>query len=300
MPTTSCQRASTSPRSSAPLCTASSTSSSAARVGAVDRVARARRPSAACSASARSTDADAAREAVERAGQRAADERRRAPCGVGGEPVQPRRARARARRPGAARPRARVSGTTSSSRRLRPRSRHHRAQVHRRPRRRSRAARGRGRATARCRARARPGAAPTARRRRSGPRVVTNSHASAAASSWRDSARLASTTESMSGESSSARPGAHGRRRRELEPARTGRAPRWCGSSRAGRGRPRTTGRSSGWQTRTGARVVGRRTPAGLTAAPTRLLTSVDLPAPVEPPTTISSGASMLRRRGSR
>ena len=34
--------------------------------------------------------------------------------------------------------------------------------------------------------------------------------------------------------------------------------------------------------------------PAGLTDAPTRLLTSVDLPAPVEPPTTMRSGASML------
>ena len=57
---------------------------------------------------------------------------------------------------------------------------------------------------------------------------------------------------------------------------------------------------SAGWQTSTGARVVGRSTPAALTGARTRLLTSVDLPAPVEPPTTMSSGASMLRRRGSR
>ena len=49
-----------------------------------------------------------------------------------------------------------------------------------------------------------------------------------------------------------------------------------------------------------GARVVGRSTPDGLTSSPTRLLTSVDLPAPVEPPTTISSGASSCRSRGSR
>ena len=58
--------------------------------------------------------------------------------------------------------------------------------------------------------------------------------------------------------------------------------------------------RSSGWQTRTGARVVGRSTPAGLTSEPTRLFTSVDFPAPVEPPTTMSTGASIWRRRGRR
>ena len=50
----------------------------------------------------------------------------------------------------------------------------------------------------------------------------------------------------------------------------------------------------------TGARVVGRRTPGVVTVAPTTLLTRVDLPAPVEPPTTVSSGASRSRSRGSR
>src|SRR5258706_16338908 len=55
---------------------------------------------------------------------------------------------------------------------------------------------------------------------------------------------------------------------------------------------------SAGWQTSTGARVVGRSTPAGLTGARTRLLISVDFPAPVEPPTTASSGASRRPRRG--
>ena len=50
----------------------------------------------------------------------------------------------------------------------------------------------------------------------------------------------------------------------------------------------------------TGPRVVGRSTPAGLTSLPTSELISVDLPAPVEPPTTASSGASMLRNRGIR
>jgi hypothetical protein len=59
-------------------------------------------------------------------------------------------------------------------------------------------------------------------------------------------------------------------------------------------------GMSSGWQTSTGARVVGRSTPAGLTGARTMLLTRVDLPAPVEPPTTTSSGASRRRSRGRR
>ena len=69
-----------------------------------------------------------------------------------------------------------------------------------------------------------------------------------------------------------------------------------CGSSCASVNQPA----SSGWQTSTGARVVGRSTPLGLTGARTRLLTSVDLPAPVEPPTTTSSGASSRARRGSR
>jgi hypothetical protein len=52
--------------------------------------------------------------------------------------------------------------------------------------------------------------------------------------------------------------------------------------------------------TSTAERVVGRSTPVALTGARTRLLTSVDLPAPVEPPTTTSSGASSRARRGRR
>jgi hypothetical protein len=123
--------------------------------------------------------------------------------------------------------------------------------------------------------------------------------ASAAASSWVASARLASTTESMSGASSSARPGRRagadticnvlGVLARPVVRARPG--------SRFGR---LNHGASDGWQTRTGARVVGRSTPAALTGALTRLFTKVDLPAPVDPPTTASSGASSLVSRGSR
>ncbi len=56
--------------------------------------------------------------------------------------------------------------------------------------------------------------------------------------------------------------------------------------------------RSPGLHARTGARVVGRRTPGGETVAPTSEFTSVDFPAPVEPPTTIRSGASIWRSRG--
>ena len=55
---------------------------------------------------------------------------------------------------------------------------------------------------------------------------------------------------------------------------------------------------SSGWCTSTGDRVVGRSTPGVVTRVPTRELTSVDLPAPVEPPTTARSGASRVIRRG--
>ena len=62
----------------------------------------------------------------------------------------------------------------------------------------------------------------------------------------------------------------------------------------------RNHGVSAGWQTSTGARVVGRSTPAALTGARTRLLTSVDLPPPVGPPTTTSNGASRWVSRGRR
>ena len=129
--------------------------------------------------------------------------------------------------------------------------------------------------------------------------VVTNSHRSAAASSWVASARFASTTESMSGASRNARPGASagaettwrvsgldGRLVVRMSPGN-----RWLSVNQVA---------SYGWHTRTGARVVGRSTPAGLTGARTKLFTSVDLPAPVDPPTTTSSGASSRRSRGSR
>lgn len=82
--------------------------------------------------------------------------------------------------------------------------------------------------------------------------------------------------------------------------------PPWCRVGCGIRARPGRTRPvpnqwwSSGWQTRTGVRVVGRRTPASLTCRPTRELTRVDLPAPVEPPMTARRGASGARRRGSR
>jgi hypothetical protein len=50
--------------------------------------------------------------------------------------------------------------------------------------------------------------------------------------------------------------------------------------------------------TSTGERVVGRSTPDSVTTEPTREFTNVDFPAPVEPPTTASSGASRVTIRG--
>ena len=44
--------------------------------------------------------------------------------------------------------------------------------------------------------------------------------------------------------------------------------------------------------------LVGRSTPGSVTRVPTREFTSVDLPAPVEPPTTASNGASRVITRG--
>ncbi|MCP9978923.1 hypothetical protein [Actinomadura madurae] len=54
----------------------------------------------------------------------------------------------------------------------------------------------------------------------------------------------------------------------------------------------------SGWQTRIGLLVVGRSTPVALTRAPTSVLTRVDLPAPVDPPSTTSMGAPAAWMRG--
>ena len=82
--------------------------------------------------------------------------------------------------------------------------------------------------------------------------------------------------------------------------AGTGRAAprRWSGPA-PGRIRSSANQRASLlWWTSTGARVVGRITPGALTRRPTRELTRVDLPAPVEPPTTASSGASIVASRG--
>ena len=50
----------------------------------------------------------------------------------------------------------------------------------------------------------------------------------------------------------------------------------------------------------TGRMVVGRTTPLGLTGAPASPLSSDDFPAPVDPSSTQTSGASRSRTRGSR
>ena len=55
---------------------------------------------------------------------------------------------------------------------------------------------------------------------------------------------------------------------------------------------------STGACTRIGCRVVGRITPTRVRGVPTRAFTIVDLPDPVDPPTTASSGASRSARRG--
>ena len=69
--------------------------------------------------------------------------------------------------------------------------------------------------------------------------------------------------------------------------------------ARPGRMRwPENHAASDGWCTSTGERVVGRRTPESETSLPTTELTRVDLPAPVDPPTTASRGASIEVSRG--
>ncbi len=126
---------------------------------------------------------------------------------------------------------------------------------------------------------------------------VTKSHMSAAARSCAASVRLRSSTESMSGASRIASPAGHGVGGHQLEGRRV--VGRWVTRSRSGSSRswPNHSA-SAGLCTSTGERVVGRSTPGSLTFRPTSEFTSVDLPAPVEPPTTVSSGASIVISRG--
>ncbi len=127
---------------------------------------------------------------------------------------------------------------------------------------------------------------------------VTNSQRSAAASSWAASWRLRSSTESTSGASRIARPG--GSASLGTSCSASGSSVEWCTRSRSGSSRswPNQLA-SSGWCTSTGDLVVGRSKPGAVTRLPMRELTSVDFPAPVDPPTTVSSGASSVIRRGS-
>ena len=134
--------------------------------------------------------------------------------------------------------------------------------------------------------------------------VVTNSHTSAAPSNWAASTRLPSSTESTSGASSSARPTGTASDATSRSPGRAPVSPSSPAASarlRDGSTRSELNHRTSnGWCTSTGQRVVGRSTPDGLTSAPTNELTTVDLPAPVEPPTTTSTGAPGSRSLGRR
>ena len=126
---------------------------------------------------------------------------------------------------------------------------------------------------------------------------VTNSHRSAAASSWAASSRLRSSTESTSGASRIARP--CGTVSEATSWSASGSLVTWLTRSRSGSSRSwPNQPTSSGWCTSTGERVVGRSTPGWVTWCPTSEFTSVDLPAPVEPPTTVSSGASRVVTRG--
>ena len=126
---------------------------------------------------------------------------------------------------------------------------------------------------------------------------VTKIQRSAAASSCAASVRLDSSTESTSGASRIASPSgtlvlgtswsADGSLVDRVTRSRSGRRRSW----------PNQVA-SAGLCTSTGERVVGRSTPGSVTRVPTSELTSVDLPAPVEPPTTASSGASSVITRG--
>ena len=126
---------------------------------------------------------------------------------------------------------------------------------------------------------------------------VTNNHRSAAARSWPARVRFCASTESMSGASTIASPAG-------TESSATS----WSApGSVVGRSTRSRSGSSWSWRnqsasaglcTSTGDRVVGRSSPGSVTRRPTSEFTKVDLPAPVDPPTTASSGASELSTRG--
>ena len=295
VPMKSRQRASTSPRRSAPLRIASSTSS---------------RPRAyAAAASSRSAAAVACWSASRLAGDEGGARRGRlssAPVSV--RRTRPRRApgrrrparramrgRARARRAGRVLPSSWASSTTSSAASSRPRSAYHRAQVL------ADLREGPGRDAVEHQ----PDPEPRARAAQELPR-----HGVGVARGGRDEQPRVGRGEQLPRERAV---GLHdgvdvgrvekrqaGRERlRGHELQRPGRGGRAAGAAhaRAGCGRPRTSRGPTG-----DTRAPGRGWSGGarrrVTSAPTRLLTSVDLPAPVEPPTTISSGASICSSRG--
>ena len=298
VPITSCQRASTSPRSSAPLRTASSTSSSAALVGVRGVLAQRRRPSPPARPARRS------RRSTRRGRLSSApvSVRRTSPAracpSAASSSSHARTGRERRGRAGG-RPRAAPPRRPAAGRPARPRS----ASMLRR----CAATSGDGLGRDAVEHERQRGAA-VARRLQQLPR-----HGVGVAGGGRDEQPRVGRGEQLPRERAV---GLHHRvdvgrveqgeaRRQRLASARAAasRPPEAIRVVRLMPGRIRSSSNqctSSGWQTSTGARVVGRRTPAGLTSSPTRLLTSVDLPAPVEPPTTISSGASICSSRGSR
>ncbi len=109
--------------------------------------------------------------------------------------------------------------------------------------------------------------------------------------------RLDSAIESMSGQSRTAVPGAM-----SASGMSTSAGDVVSGSEPRGRS-PRNVAvskcfASAGLWMTIGLAVVGRRTPAGLTVRPMSELTSVDFPAPVEPPTAMRKGAGARLIRG--
>ena len=289
VPTTSCQRATTSPRSSEPLRSASSTS---CRADAYARSACARRSAAAasCSAARALHRARTAREAAQRAGQRPADQIRPR-LSVHGERVEPAAHRERAPSCGSRPSSSAVSPTTSSTASI-PLRAHHLAEVRRhlalgvvgdavehdrqrRPalaRRREELPRHRVRVP-RCSRHEEPGVRGRQQLCREGA-VLGEHRVDVGCVEERQPgprARRAATSSSVPGTASRRSPAAA-----------------WAGS-----GRPRTSACRPGGRRGPGRASWAGARPDGLTSAPTRLLTIVDFPAPVEPPTTIRTGASI-------
>ena len=128
---------------------------------------------------------------------------------------------------------------------------------------------------------------------------MTKIHRSAPSRSSEASRRFPSSTESMSGASKMPIDGHIMSSTVTVTASRLVPAPPSCFAKRGSTRSDMNQARAAGEHTTTGRRVVGRTAPDRDTLRSSSEFTRVDLPEPVDPPTTTSRGASASSRRGS-